>query len=46
MTELKDLGDEELVEMICGVYTGERIDITIDRVREEILSRFKRGNNE
>ena len=43
MLNLKDLPDDKLVNMICGIHTDneDAIYISIEQVRQEILARIE-----
>ena len=41
MTGLEDRNDDNLVNMICGIYCENNPFIKIENIKEEILSRLK-----
>jgi len=42
MTGLEDRNDDNLVNMICGIYCENNPFIKIENIKKEILSRLKR----
>ena len=43
MTGLEDRNDDNLANMICGIYCENNPFIKIENIKEEILSRLKGG---
>ena len=44
MTGLEDRNNDNLVNMICGIYCENNPFIKIENIKEEILSHLKRGS--